>query len=102
MRSRAYDRQCVGRVGWFYCRLYQYVYLDAGEWTCIESLTDNGGPAGVIYELLVACFYYSFIAASIAEVCTTSGFGYLTSALLISSSSHPAYQRQEVYITGLP
>lgn len=28
----------------------------------------NGGPPGVIYELLVAVFYYSFIAASIAEV----------------------------------
>ena len=29
---------------------------------------ENGGPPGVLYELLVACFYYSFIAASIAEV----------------------------------
>ena len=29
---------------------------------------DNGGPPGVLYELLVACFYYAFIAASIAEV----------------------------------
>ncbi|MCJ1460893.1 hypothetical protein MMC28_011275 [Mycoblastus sanguinarius] len=29
---------------------------------------NNGGPAGVIYELLVACFYYGFIAASIAEL----------------------------------
>ena len=28
----------------------------------------NGGPAGVLFEFLVACFYYSFIAASIAEV----------------------------------
>ncbi|MCJ1290662.1 hypothetical protein MMC34_002204 [Xylographa carneopallida] len=28
----------------------------------------NGGPPGVLYELLVACFYYGFIAASIAEL----------------------------------
>ena len=37
----------------------------------IQSLTngvDNGGPPGVLYELLVSCFYYGFIAASIAEV----------------------------------
>jgi hypothetical protein len=33
------------------------------------SFPDNGGPPGVLYELLVACFYYCFIAASIAEVC---------------------------------
>ncbi len=31
--------------------------------------TDNGGPPGVLYEFLVACFYYCFIAASLAEVC---------------------------------
>ena len=34
----------------------------------IESSVDNGGPAGVLYELLVACFYYALIAASLAEV----------------------------------
>jgi choline transport protein len=28
----------------------------------------NGGPAGVLYELLTACIYYGIIAASIAEV----------------------------------
>ena len=28
----------------------------------------NGGPPGVIYELLTACVYYGFIAASIAEL----------------------------------
>ena len=33
-----------------------------------DSLVDNGGPPGVLYELLIACFYYGFIAASIAEV----------------------------------
>jgi choline transport protein len=30
--------------------------------------TDNGGPPGILYELLTAIFYYSFIGASIAEV----------------------------------
>jgi len=28
----------------------------------------NGGPPGVIYEFLTACFYYTFIGASIAEL----------------------------------
>lgn len=28
----------------------------------------NGGAPGILYEFLVACFYYSFIAASIAEL----------------------------------
>jgi choline transport protein len=32
----------------------------------------NGGPAGVLYELLTACIYYGIIAASIAEVCLDS------------------------------
>ena len=31
-------------------------------------LVDNGGPPGVLYEFLVACLYYSFINASLAEV----------------------------------
>ncbi|KAJ3821735.1 choline transport protein [Lentinula raphanica] len=31
----------------------------------------NGGPPGIIWELLVACFYYSFIAASIAELASS-------------------------------
>jgi len=32
----------------------------------------NGGPAGVLYELITACIYYGIIAASIAEVWKTS------------------------------
>lgn len=32
----------------------------------------NGGPAGVLYELITACIYYGIIAASIAEVRNTS------------------------------
>jgi hypothetical protein len=38
-----------------------------GAWPNYSS-TDNGGPPGVLYELLVASFYYCFVAASIAEV----------------------------------
>ena len=34
----------------------------------LTAVADNGGPPGVLYELLIACFYYGFIAASIAEV----------------------------------
>ena len=30
--------------------------------------TGTGGPPGVLYELLVACFYYGFIATSLAEL----------------------------------
>jgi len=28
----------------------------------------NGGPPGILYEFIVACVYYSFIGASIAEL----------------------------------
>jgi choline transport protein len=28
----------------------------------------NGGPPGVLYELMVACAYYAVVGASIAEV----------------------------------
>ena len=31
----------------------------------------NGGPPGVLYEFLVACFWYAFLGASIAEVSTS-------------------------------
>lgn len=44
------------------------VSLERDLYASVDALADNGGPAGVIYELLVACFYYGFIAASIAEV----------------------------------
>jgi hypothetical protein len=39
------------------------------NWRLTVHLTDNGGPPGVLYEFLLASFYYCFIAASIAEVC---------------------------------
>ncbi|KAI1485308.1 hypothetical protein F5X96DRAFT_350767 [Biscogniauxia mediterranea] len=31
----------------------------------------NGGPPGLIFGLIVALFYYSFIGLSLAEVCKT-------------------------------
>ncbi|OQO08408.1 hypothetical protein B0A48_06278 [Cryoendolithus antarcticus] len=31
----------------------------------------NGGPPGIIYELIVACIFYGFIGASIAELCSS-------------------------------
>lgn len=31
----------------------------------------NGGAPGIIYELLVACFYYAFIGASLAELASS-------------------------------
>ncbi|KAF9067726.1 choline transport protein [Rhodocollybia butyracea] len=31
----------------------------------------NGGPPGIIWELIAACFYYSFMAASIAELASS-------------------------------
>ncbi|KAF5380234.1 hypothetical protein D9757_008214 [Collybiopsis confluens] len=31
----------------------------------------NGGPPGIIWELLTACFYYCFVAASIAELASS-------------------------------
>jgi len=39
----------------------------------------NGGPPGVIYELIAASFFYWLIATSIAELCSampSSGGGY--------------------------
>lgn len=51
-------------------------------------ILDNGGPPGILYEFLVACFYYAFIAASIAEVLhylisCSSTFVYLLLAPLV-------------------
>lgn len=36
--------------------------------TSLNVAIYNGGPPGVLYEFLVASFYYCFIAASIAEL----------------------------------
>jgi hypothetical protein len=32
----------------------------------------NGGPPGVLYEVIVACAYYAVVGACIAEVCSDS------------------------------
>jgi len=37
----------------------------------------NGGPPGVLYEFLVACFWYAFLGASIAEVSGAVGIAKL-------------------------
>ena len=58
----------MGRFGRLHRRLDQYGLPQHRLCASVDALVDNGGPAGVIYELLVACFYYAFIAASIAEV----------------------------------
>lgn len=58
----------MGRIGRLHCCFYKYVTPDVGESASTDESVDNGGPAGVLYELLIACFYYGFIAASIAEV----------------------------------
>lgn len=39
--------------------------------TSLTTSIYNGGPPGVLYEFLVAIFYYSFIAASIAELASS-------------------------------
>lgn len=43
----------------------------------IYLLLANGGPPGVIYELIVATAYYSVIAASIAEVSLSDGSNHI-------------------------
>lgn len=37
----------------------------------IAIAINNGGPPGVLYELLTACFYYGIIAASLAELASS-------------------------------
>lgn len=39
--------------------------------TSLNVAINNGGPPGVLYEFLVASFYYCFIAASIAELASS-------------------------------
>jgi choline transport protein len=36
--------------------------------TAADNVSANGGPPGVLYELIVACSYYAVVAACIAEV----------------------------------
>ncbi|MCJ1484835.1 hypothetical protein MMC06_005008 [Schaereria dolodes] len=59
----------------------------------------NGGPPGVIFELLVACFYYAFIAASIAELASalpTAGGVYHWASV----TPGPKYGRVVGFFTG--
>ena len=71
----------MGRLGRLYCCIYKSVTLNARSSATIECSVDNGGPAGVLYELLVACFYYALIAASIAEVPFSTLLSFMTNVL---------------------
>jgi len=67
--------------------------------TSLNVAIYNGGPPGVLYELLVACFYYGFIAASIAELVSavpSSGGVYHWASL----SPGPKYGRALGFFTG--
>ena len=61
----------------------------------------NGGPAGVLYELITACIYYGIIAASIAEVYHHPRTEHTQNVSLHESSSRRPYLLLVVYITGL-
>ena len=87
----------MGRFGRLHCRVHKFVIQKAPKHAKPDDVLDNGGPAGVLYELLVACFYYGFIAASIAEVPTHTlknipifgiGYEYLADSL-VAHILHP-------------
>ncbi|EIN09297.1 hypothetical protein PUNSTDRAFT_120583 [Punctularia strigosozonata HHB-11173 SS5] len=44
-------------------------WLSMGSSLAVASA--NGGPPGILYELLAACFYYIFINASLAELASS-------------------------------
>ncbi|KAI4133558.1 MAG: hypothetical protein LQ347_002123 [Umbilicaria vellea] len=50
----------------------------------------NGGPPGILYELLVACFYYGFIGASIAEVHHLLAFALISAKVFQLASAIPS------------
>jgi len=59
----------------------------------------NGGAPGVLYELLTACFYYGFVAASIAELASsipTAGGVYHWATI----TAGPKYGRVNGFFTG--
>ncbi|EMC95091.1 hypothetical protein BAUCODRAFT_525469 [Baudoinia panamericana UAMH 10762] len=59
----------------------------------------NGGPAGILYEFIVACFYYAFIGASIAELASaipSSGGVYHWASI----TPGPKYGRVLGFFTG--
>jgi len=67
--------------------------------TSVNVAIYNGGPPGVLYEFLVASFYYWFIAASLAELVSSvpsSGGVYHWASL----SPGPKYGRALGFFTG--
>ncbi|KAF2173300.1 hypothetical protein M409DRAFT_49762 [Zasmidium cellare ATCC 36951] len=59
----------------------------------------NGGPPGILYEYIVACFYYAFIGASIAELASavpSSGGVYHWASI----TAGPKYGRVLGFFTG--
>lgn len=70
-----------------------------------NSIVVNGGPPGILYELIVACSYYGLIAACIAEVgVSQQRFGCNFPRCSLKStwhSWHQPYPQQEASIIGL-
>ncbi|KAF8848814.1 choline transport protein [Acephala macrosclerotiorum] len=67
--------------------------------TSLNVAIYNGGPPGVLYEFLVACLYYCFIAASLAELVSSvpsSGGVYHWASL----APGPGYGRVLGFFTG--
>lgn len=67
--------------------------------TSLNVAIYNGGPPGVLYEFLVACLYYCFIAASLAELVSSvpsSGGVYHWASL----SPGPKYGRPLGFFAG--
>ncbi|KAG0646426.1 Choline transport [Hyphodiscus hymeniophilus] len=67
--------------------------------TSLNVAIFNGGPPGVLYEFLVACFYYCFIGASLAELVSSlpsSGGVYHWASL----TPGPKYGRALGFFTG--
>ena len=55
-----------GSIAVSICKLFRW---SADTFSLLRNMIlANGGPPGILYEFLVACLYYAFIAASIAEV----------------------------------
>ena len=59
----------------------------------------NGGPPGILYEYIVACVYYSFVGASIAELASSipSSAGVYHWATITAG---PRYGRLEGFFAG--
>ncbi|KAM0750325.1 choline transport protein [Meredithblackwellia eburnea MCA 4105] len=69
----------------------------------------NGGAPGVLYEMLTACFWYGFIAASLAEYASPLGLQRMASSIPSSGGVYhyafaiatPRFRRAAGYYAGL-